>query len=72
VIEDHRALVGSPNDLICTPQLTSVVAAAAVQNGGYVRIQEDTSHLAIGTVMGASGCMNIRACLVPAMPAHAA
>jgi len=42
------------------------------QIGGYVRVQEDASHLAIGSAMGASGCMNIRACLDPAMPTSAA
>ena len=32
-----------------------------------MRVQEDASHLMIDTVMGASGCMNVRACLAPAM-----
>src|ERR1022692_3800990 len=40
--------------------------------GCYARVREDASHLDIGTVMGASRCMNLRLCLVPAMPAHAA
>jgi hypothetical protein len=43
-----------------------------MHNGGYVRVEEDALHLTIDTVMGASGCMSIRTCLVPAMLAHAA
>jgi hypothetical protein len=44
----------------------------ARDNGGYARAREDASHLGVGPVMGASGCMNIRAHLVSAMPASAA
>jgi hypothetical protein len=44
----------------------------AAPNGGYVRVEEDALHLTIDTVMGASGCMSIRTCLVLAMLAHAA
>jgi hypothetical protein len=44
----------------------------AAQLGGSVRVQEDASYLAIGREMGASGCMNTRACLDPAMPSSAA
>jgi hypothetical protein len=36
-----------------------------------MRAQEDASHLVIGTVW-VPGPLNIRACLVPAMPASAA
>ena len=39
---------------------------------GSVRAWEDASHLAIDTVTGASGCINIRATLVSATTALAA
>src|SRR5580658_9743697 len=42
----------------------------ADQNGGSARDQEDTTHLGIGMATGRASCMNIQACLAPALRAH--
>ena len=65
-------LTGPHNVTICAHDRLRRRAHLAAPIGGYVRVQEDASHLAIGSAMGTSGCMNIRACLDPAMPASAA
>ena len=52
-------LEAAPNEQICTTTGPAQHDSSAVQNGGYVRVQEDAFHLSIGTVMRASGCMDM-------------
>src|SRR5262249_2410518 len=44
---------------LCVVKMTLNPRSKCVHiEGGYIRVQEDASHLAIGSAMGASGCMN--------------
>jgi len=51
-------LTGPHNVTICAHDRLRRRAHLAAPIGGYVRVQEDASHLAIGSAMGTSGCMN--------------
>jgi hypothetical protein len=66
--------LGDPGHLIATMQvLSSPVRGACLECRSAMYACEDASHLGVGTVMGASSCINIRinirGCLITAMSA---